>query len=509
MSFDYYKNPIICADYSDPDIIRVNDDFFMVSSSFNHMPAIPILHSKNLVNWQIINHVFSSLNLSGYDEVQPGKGVWAPSIRYHDQRFWVFFSTPDEGIFMCNTDNPWRKWSNPHCVQLAKGWIDPCPFWDDDGNAWLIHAFAQSRCGLKHKLQLFQMESDGSALIGEGLIIYDGTADLPTLEGPKVYKRNDWYYIFAPAGGVETGWQTVLRSKHIKGPWVARNVLFQGNTPINGPHQGGWVELQNNECWFVHFQDAHLYGRIVHLQPMYWGEDDWPRIGEIIDDNIAGQPVLSAKKPTVNHSAVDYKIQTSDNFQEGKFGLQWQWLANPQKQWLAENRRTLTLNCVPLPIRNQQQTLYFAPNLLLQKFSSFQFSAQTKVTFIPEQSGDFAGLIIYGERYAALTINFNHDKYILCYRYGWMKDSGIVDEYLEEITQLSSSVCQFKVDVGLNGICQFYYAKQDNQWIKITRNFAAGKGKWVGAKVGIFASTQAKQATNGKCEFEYFDIIDN
>ena len=165
MSFDYYKNPIICADYSDPDIIRVNDDFFMVSSSFNHMPAIPILHSKNLVNWQIINHVFSSLNLSGYDEVQPGKGVWAPSIRYHDQRFWVFFSTPDEGIFMCNTDNPWRKWSNPHCVQLAKGWIDPCPFWDDDGNAWLIHAFAQSRCGLKHKLQLFQMESDGSALI--------------------------------------------------------------------------------------------------------------------------------------------------------------------------------------------------------------------------------------------------------------------------------------------------------------------------------------------------------
>ncbi|OCG22859.1 glycoside hydrolase [Gilliamella sp. wkB108] len=505
MSLDYYKNPIICADYSDPDIVRVNDDFFMVSSSFNHMPALPILHSKDLVNWQIINHVFSSFDLPDYDLVQPGKGVWAPSIRYHDQKLWVFFSTPDEGIFMCNTDDPWGKWSKPHCVQSALGWIDPCPFWDDDGNAWLVHAFAQSRSGIKHKLQLFKMKNDGSALIGEGKIIYDGTADLPTLEGPKVYKRNGWYYIFAPAGGVETGWQTVLRSKNIQGPWTARNVLFQGDTPINGPHQGGWVELDNQECWFVHFQDANLYGRIVHLQPMHWADDDWPTIGEIKGNNVC-QPVLTWKVPTITNNTSHYQIQTSDNFAQGKFGLQWQWLANPQKQWLADNNQSLTLNCYPLPYRNEQQTLYFAPNLLLQKFSSFQFTAQTAIKLNPEQSGDFGGLIVYGERYAALIISYDNKEYNLYYRYGWMKDSGKVDEYREKITQLTTADCQFKVDVGLNGICQFYYREEKGEWQKISRNFAAGKGKWVGAKIGIFASTESKQNSHGNCNFKYFDI---
>lgn len=509
MSFNYYKNPIICADYSDPDIIRVKDDFFMVSSSFNHMPALPILHSKDLVNWQIINHVFSSFDLPGYDLVQPGKGVWAPSIRYHDQKLWVFFSTPDEGIFMCNTDDPWGKWSKPHCVQPALGWIDPCPFWDEDGTAWLVHAFAQSRCGIKHKLQLFEMKSDGSALIGEGKIIYDGTADLPTLEGPKIYKRNGWYYIFAPAGGVETGWQTVLRSNSIKGPWTARNVLFQGDTTINGPHQGGWVELDNKECWFVHFQDANLYGRIVHLQPMFWADDDWPRIGEIKDNKYAGQPVLSWKKPTTISDTDNYKIQVSDSFTHGKFGLQWQWQANPQKQWLADNDQALTLNCYPLPYRNEQQTLYFAPNLLLQKFASFQFTAQTEITLNSDQSGDFGGLIVYGERYAALIINYENGEYNLYYRYGWMKDSGKVDEHQEKITQLITADCQFKVKVGLNGICQFYYREKDSEWKIIPRNFAAGKGKWVGAKIGIFASTEAKQTSLGNCNFKYFDIVSN
>ncbi|MCX8618811.1 glycoside hydrolase 43 family protein [Gilliamella sp. B2923] len=507
MSSNYYHNPIICADYSDPDIIRVGDDFFMVASSFNHLPALPVLHSKDLINWQIINHVFSSFEFGDYDQVQPGKGVWAPSITYHDDKFWVFFSTPDEGIFMCHSTDPWGEWSKPHCVQPALGWIDPCPFWDDDGRAWLVHAFAQSRCGLKHQLQLFEMKTDGSALIGEGKIIYDGTADLPTLEGPKLYKRNGWYYIFAPAGGVETGWQTVLRSDKLTGNWTARNVLFQGNTPINGPHQGGWVELANSQCWFVHFQDANVYGRIVHLQPMYWDDDNWPRIGQTLDDHGAGQPVLSYPKPLVNGESTGDKIQTSDDFEQGKFGLQWQWPANPQPHWLADSEAGLVLNCCPLPIRNGQETLYFAPNLLLQKFAAFQFSAQTEMTFNPTQSGDFAGMIIYGERYAALVVCYDNGEYRLMYRYGWVKDSGVVDEYHQPIAKLDSASCQLKVEVGLNGICQFYYRQSQDSWIALPRQFAAGKGKWVGAKIGMVAATDAGQNMGGNCHFKYFSVV--
>lgn len=283
-----YQNPIIYADYSDPDIIAVHDEFYMVSSSFNHMPGLPLLHSRDLVNWTIINHVVPSFDCPGYDRVQHGKGIWAPSLRYHDGKFWVFFSTPDEGIFMCQSANPFGKWTVPHLVQAAKGWIDPCPYWDEDGQAYLVHAFAFSRSGRKHLLQLFRMAPDGTRLLDEGRIIIDGTVDHPTLEGPKMYKRDGYYYIFAPAGGVENGWQSVFRARSIDGPYEDKIVLHQGGTDVNGPHQGGYVELESSESWFVHFQDKGAYGRIVHLQPMRW-VDDWPVMGRVLP-GLGGEP---------------------------------------------------------------------------------------------------------------------------------------------------------------------------------------------------------------------------
>lgn len=254
-----YRNPVIYADYSDPDIVHVAGTYYMVASSFNHIPGIPVLESVDLVNWKLINHVVPRLPAPFFDSVQPGKGIWAPSIRYHDGYYWVFYSMPDHGIFMSKAKSPHEAWSTPHCLTTQKGWIDPCPFWDDDGSAWLVHAFAYSRSKIKHKLQLFQMSCDGKQLLDEGRIIFDGTCSHPTIEGPKCYKRNGLYYIFAPAGGVERGWQTVLRSESMTGPWIAKNVLHQGSTPINGPHQGGWVETSAGECWFMHFRPVWPY----------------------------------------------------------------------------------------------------------------------------------------------------------------------------------------------------------------------------------------------------------
>ena len=128
-----YKNPILFSDYSDPDVIRVGDDFFMVASSFTYFPGLPVLHSKDLVNWQIISYAVNKLPFECYDVPQHGKGVWAPAIRYHNGMFYVYFATPDEGIFMSKTDNPFGEWGTVIQVKEAKGWIDPCPFWDDDG----------------------------------------------------------------------------------------------------------------------------------------------------------------------------------------------------------------------------------------------------------------------------------------------------------------------------------------------------------------------------------------
>lgn len=506
MTANDYQNPILCADYSDPDIVRVGDDFFMVSSSFNHMPALPILHSTDLVSWKIINHVFNALPLAGFHEYQPGKGVWAPSIRWHDNKLWVFFSTPDEGIFMCHTDDPWGAWSEPHCLQVAKGWIDPCPFWDDNGEAWLVHAFAHSRSGIKHKLQLFSMSPDGKQLQGEGRIIYDGSCDQPTLEGPKVYKRGGWYYIFAPAGGVETGWETVLRAKSMQGPWEAKNVLFQGNTPVNGPHQGGWVELDDGECWFVHFQDAHLYGRIVHLQPMCWGDDGWPRIGEPLGENGEGQPVMRGPRPVSLPASRREKPQTSDDFANGKPGLQWQWQANPNPEWLLPGKQQLNLHCCGLPSLQEKNNVYWVPNLLLQKFPAWQFSAQTSLTLNAEKSGDAGGVIVYGERYASLLLENSHGRYRILWVTGWMSDAGIVSENRQAIAVIDDASCEMKIEVSLGGICRFAWRQNDSDWYPIAQPFAAGKGKWVGAKIGLLALSLESTKSDGFCAFDHFAL---
>ena len=207
-----------------------------------------------------------------------------------------------------------------------KGWIDPCPLWDDDGHAYLVHALAASRASVKSILVVHRMSPDGTRLLDDGAIVYDGHAEDPGVEGPKFYKRNGYYYIFAPAGGVAPGWQLALRSRSVWGPYERRVVLAQGRTAVNGPHQGGWVDTPRGESWFLHFQDKGPYGRVVHLQPMQW-VDDWPVIG------LQGDPVLSHKKPNVAGSWPVVTPADSDEFNSPEIGLQWQWAANPKPNW--------------------------------------------------------------------------------------------------------------------------------------------------------------------------------
>ncbi|HPH47090.1 MAG TPA: glycoside hydrolase 43 family protein, partial [Chryseolinea sp.] len=273
-----YKNPILHADYSDPDAIRVGDDFYMTASSFDAVPGLPILHSKDLVNWKIIGHALKRQPpFEHFEETQHGNGVWAPSIRYHNDEFYIYYPDPDFGIYVTKAKKVEGPWSEPLLIESGKGLIDPCPLFDGDKN-YLVFAYAGSRAGIKSVIAIKQLNDAGDKTIDEGRIVYDGHQLDPTIEGPKFYKRNGYYYIFAPAGGVSTGWQLVLRSKNIYGPYERKVVMDQGKSSINGPHQGAWVDTSTGEDWFIHFQDKEAYGRVVHLQPMKW-VNDWPVIG--------------------------------------------------------------------------------------------------------------------------------------------------------------------------------------------------------------------------------------
>src|SRR6185436_10275696 len=398
---------ILHADYSDPDVIRVGDDFYLVASSFNAVPGLPILHSRDLVNWTIIGHALSRQPpFDVYQKPQHGNGVWAPAIRYHNGEFYIFYPDPDYGIYLVKAKDPAGPWSEPLLIKEAKGWIDPCPLWDDDGKAYLVSAMAASRSGIKSILIVSRLSPDGTKVLDDGAMVFDGHDKHPTVEGPKFYERNGYYYIFAPAGGVAEGWQLVLRSKNIYGPYEAKIVLAQGRTNINGPHQGAWVETQTGEQWFMHFQDNGAYGRLVHLQPMRWVAE-WPIIGTDPDGDGVGEPVLTHKKPNVGRSSPPVGFVTppdSDEFAGNSLGLQWQWQANPQPNWAfpAGGLGFLRLFNVSLP--EGGRNFWDVPNLLLQKFPAPEFTVTTKLTFTPRTDDEESGLIVMGLDYAYVSV---------------------------------------------------------------------------------------------------------
>lgn len=500
----YYKNPILYADYSDPDVIRVGSDFYMVASTFTYLPGLPLLHSKDLVNWKVVNYIVPRLPYKDYDLPAHGRGIWAPSIRYHDNKFWVYFSMPDEGIFMSNTEDPFGEWSPLVCVKEVKGWIDPCPLWDDDGNAYLVHAFANSRCGIKSILQVCKMSPDGTRLLDEGKYVFDGRVNHPTIEGPKFYKRNGYYYIFAPAGGVRTGWQTVLRSKNVYGPYEDRIVLHQGSTDINGPHQGGLVELESGESWFIHFQDRDEYGRIIHLQPVKW-ENDWPIMGENINEKGIGEPVKMYKKPDVGGNFPIVTPDTSDDFDDDKLGLQWQWQANPKKEWysLTENPGKLRMFNTNKPHENRY--LWNIPNVLTQLFQSPAFTATVKVELTAKEKGDTAGLGIIGVDYSYICIAFNEGNYKILQVAGHVKDEIVTEVKVEEKDYPYNSV-YLQVCLNETGYYYFSYSFDGRQFTKLGHTFKAKKGHWVGAKIGLFCVNQVNCDSNGYADFDDFIV---
>ncbi len=519
----YYANPVLHLDYSDPDVCRVGDDYYLTASSFNCMPGLPILHSRDLVHWEQIGYA-----LSDYPAVGHGEGVWAPSIRFHDGWFHIFCGDPDRGIFMVRSRQPQGPWSKPVWVVEAKGFIDPCPFWDKDGSAWLVHGCAGSRAGLKSVLFLAPLSPDASAVTGPSRIIYDGHLTQPTIEGPKVYKRDGWYYIFAPAGGVATGWQTVLRSKVLSGPYEERIVMASAPGTVNGPHQGAWVDTPCGENWFLHFQDKGAYGRIVHLQPMQWRKDGWPIIGEDPDGDGVGQPVNGWKMPSagVGSSA------GVGRYSPYGLPLEWQFTAVPSPYWymvLPDSAFRL------YSVYGDSDGLWDRGNLLARKFPAERFTVEASLTFSPNPrlapGSEKAGFAVMGNSYAGLQLEARGDGIVLQY----VECPGASKGGVETVENLCPVPCESvsvehsmesrnvpavkylpyrraslrvrlevepvwgEGDVHLvpDPLCRFSYSLDGRSWTSVPKSFIAQPELWIGARFGFYCNRNASKNDSG------------
>ena len=496
-----FVNPIIHADYSDPDAVRVGDDYFMVSSSFSAVPGLPVLHSKDLVHWDLVNHALPRLvPEANFSTPRHGAGVWAPAIRFHGGRYWIYYPDPDYGIYVITAADPRGQWSAPILVKAGRGLIDPCPLWDDDGNVYLIHAFARSRAGFANVLHLSRLTPAGTAVADAGRIVIDGDR-IPgymTLEGPKLYKRNGWYYVFAPAGGVKQGWQSVFRSRRIDGPYEGRIVLAQGTSDVNGPHQGALVDTAGGEWWFLHFQDAEAYGRIVHLQPVVW-KDDWPVMGDDADGDGTGQPRRAWKKPALP-AWTSTSPPSSDSFQGTALGRQWQWQANPQRWWWElQPGAGLRLRAVP-----SERNLWQASHLLMQKWPAPAFTATAVVDVAQLRIGERAGLIVFGTDYAWIGVERGEGPQRVILR---VLENAAQGGEEKDVAGMDAppGLLTLRVTVAEGGVCTFA-AGDARRMTALGLAFTAKPGRWVGAKVGLFAAAPAAQRQTGHVTVRSFDV---
>lgn len=494
-----YSNPIIHADYSDPDVIRVGDDFWMVASSFTCIPGIPVLHSKDLVNWEIVNHVYDRLPLGKYDYPAHGEGSWAPAIRYHDGMYYVYFCTPNDGLFVARAKNPRGDWQLTQMLEVVK-WEDPCPFWDDNGDAYLAHSIHRGGPAIIHR-----MSADGTKLLDNGTLVYHDEEANPILEGLKIYKRDGWYYIFAPAGGVETGWQTVLRSRDIFGPYEARRVMEQNDSEVNGPHQGGLVDTADGkEWWFVHFQSKGIHGRVTHLQPASWTPDGWIIIGEDNDGDGIGTPVTTHAKPSAPLQT-QKNPQTSDEFDLQTPSLQWQWQCNPQEEWfsLSENPGHLRLYAIPCP--SEKGNLYYAGNLYLQKIPAPTFTATTLIDAHFAKDGERAGLITMGNQYSYIALikgDVGNRVAVV---------TGKNDKYAVTPQEIASAPVAtdriwLRCELLPSSTCRYSYSIDGKTFIPLGDECAVSPGMWIGAKTGIFCSSPNVMKGEGYADFDFFHI---
>jgi beta-xylosidase len=522
-----YTNPVINADYSDPDVCvgASGEDYYMTASSFQCTPGLPILHSKDLVNWEIVGYALKELYTGDKEKVEHfmkprhGEGVWAPSIRYHNGEYYIYWGDPDYGVYMVKTKDPAGEWENPVCVIEGKGMIDTTPLWDEDGRCYLVNGWANSRGKFASVLCVRELNKEGTKAISNPVIVFDGNGtENRTCEGPKFYKRDGWYWIMCPAGGVPTGFQLAMRSKSPYGPYEHKIVLAQGKTNINGPHQGGWVHTKYGEDWFLHFQDKEAYGRVVHLNPVDWSTG-WPIMGK------KGEPVTTYKKPKSSSSVVVNPVE-SDEFNTPVLGKQWQWHAN-YHQFYGMPTAFGTMRIYTHKLSEHWKNLWEVPNLLLQKTPGDEFTVTAKVRFTSKADGQFGGIIMMGHNYQALVVKRVGKEFQLLILTCEDADRGKVQK--EELVTTLKPTAEDKIDYkpgihediylqlkvrneeagqagGGKPKVSFAWSQNGKKFKECDGSYTMKQGKWIGAKFGFVSVDTNPKTDRGWLDADWIRI---
>lgn len=490
-----YKNPLLWGDWPDPDVIRVGDNFYFVSTSMHFVPGCPILTSKDLVNWKMAGYAIKRYNEDPRYDMKGGtmylNGSWAATIRYHKGLFYVGFCTPygwgtRQGHFsICiakNIKGPWTRTIFPQYL------YDPGLFFDDDGKVYVVHG--------QGTLYITELASDARSVTGKPVKIWDKgfkSNGLPGgpfgMEGSHMYKINGKYYITCAAGGTK-GWQVCLRSDHIYGPYAYKIIVNDsGSYQGSGLHQGGMVELKNGSWWFIIMQDRGPIGRVPHLEPVVW-KDGWPMLGK----NGDGKGVMVYKKPDVGQSYPITVPATSDEFNTSSLGLQWQWNHNPDnKKWsLTERKGYLRLHA------SFAKELTTARNTLTQRVQGPASEGMVGIDMSGLKPGDIAGFGIFQSPYAYIAVRKNGNTQTLL-----MVNNG---KTIDSISHFIPRRIWIKADITDKDYkAKLSYSVNGKEFIPFGEEFTMGLGyPWTGNRFALFNFSTSQPGAGGYADFNWF-----
>ena len=488
-----YTNPVINADYPDPDIIRVGEDYYMVSSSFVAMPGIPICHSKDLINWQIIGHAYDSITFQPQYRMENEKTAysricWAPSIKYDKGTYYIGVNIADDGFVMFKSSKP----EGPYTMhKFDKRLYDPGFFIDEDGKKYVTHG--------KGKIYLTRLKDDGTGVMNQedkGTVVITAPKGYEYLfEGCHTYKREGWYYVFNPALGYD-GVQMISRSRNLYGPYETKVLIKDDiNYAGAGVHQGGYVETAEGESWAYTFQDRDYMGRCMMLYPMKW-ENDWPVVGP---EGKPGKGVVTYRKPAVKGKFKMMYPQHSDSFNKPQLSQVWEFNHVPLKEKWSLTDRLGYFRIYAQPARG----FYWARNSLTQKVTGPYSTGTVLLDVSGLKEGDFAGNGIMGRVMYQLGVRKKGNSYWLEMREGNRDAAEVVRDSLEmkDIKKI-----YLRTETTKEGATRFHFSLNNRDYHRFGPEGVSNFWGFLGIRHALCCYNVIKGNTCGYADFDFFEL---
>lgn len=508
-----YRNPILPGCYPDPSICRVGEDYYLVTSSFEYFPGLPIFHSRDLVHWRQIGHVLDRPSQLDLDEVHPSGGLYAPTIRHNNGTFYVINTLVGgksrQGNFVVTATQPQGPWSEPHWLD-ADG-IDPSLFFDDDGKCWYVGTRLNEEGYYTGHTEIFLQELDLETmkLIGQDTVLWDGALKgVVWAEAPHIYKINGWYYLMIAEGGTAHHHAvTIVRSKHIAGPYQP----YRGNPilthrhlgldyPIVGAGHADLVETQNGEWWAVLLAmrpyGGYYYnlGRETFLVPVRW-EDEFP-----IFSPGTGRVAFEYPAPNLPQQVWETSPARED-FDHGTLAYHWNFLRTPREPFYSLTERPGFLR---LKLRPQHLCEHSNPSFVGRRQQHMHFTAQTELEFTPQSDAECAGLVLTqsSDFHFRFVVMRENETVIRLIRRAQGKDETIASQPV--------SAGRYTLKVTAHEQDYNFYFATGGAWQALAENVDGRilstpvAGGFVGAYLAMYASSNGQPSAN-KADFDWFE----